>query len=84
MDRPIAEQLWHAHVAETGEFAELESMANHEVETLGRVLRATPDQVGRRVVSDWNGNAIWFRRTKGGLRWYTLTWPQDLKLRDVG
>jgi hypothetical protein len=83
-NRPLAEQLWHAHIAENdGQFPALEALTDGEVKTLQRVLAATPANVGRRVVSDWNGNAIWFRKTKSGLRWYTVRWEQDQRLRGL-
>jgi len=49
------------------------------------VARATPDNVGRRVVVTWEGNPIWFRKTKTGLRWhvYVLTREQDQALRSL-
>jgi hypothetical protein len=60
---------------------ELEHLTDHELKTLVRVARATPENVGRRVVASWEGKPIWFRKTKSGLRWYVLTREQDRALR---
>src|SRR5262245_23774027 len=82
--RPLAEQLWHAEIARLGgQFPELEHVTDAELKTLARIARATPNDIGRRVVVAFNGDGIWFRKTKNGLRWYRLKGEQDQALRGL-
>jgi hypothetical protein len=81
-DRPLVEQVWHADVARLrgGSGGRLDH--GHGVEDVSACGRATP-QAGRRLVVAFNGDGIWFRNTKPGLRWYRLRPEQDHALRVI-
>lgn len=78
LNAALAEQYWREEFTRLGgHFPALETITDAELLTLARVRRATPDFVARRIVVAWNGRAIWFKVTKGGIRWYVLTHEQD-------